>query len=104
MKKKKNAAAACDDGALVEVDSTCGKATNVWQIAGPPDVTFFNQHSGRVHMAIGEPGVTETIDPKTGKRIRTPTGSGAHTTALVSPDRLYVISPSHGGVLVLEDA
>jgi hypothetical protein len=96
--------AACDDGALVEVDSTCGKVTNVWPIAGPPDVTFFSQHSGRVHVAIGEPGVIETIDPKTGERFGTPTGSGAHTTAIVAPDRLYVISPRHGGVLVLEDA
>jgi hypothetical protein len=29
---------------------------------------------------------------------------GAHTTALVAPDRLYVISPAHGGVLDLEGA
>jgi len=34
--------AACDDGELVEVDSTSGKVTNVWPIAGSPDVTFFN--------------------------------------------------------------
>jgi hypothetical protein len=32
------------------------------------------------------------------------TGAGAHTTAIVVPDRLYVISPQHGGVLVLADA
>jgi hypothetical protein len=31
------------------------------------------------------------------------TGAGAHTTALVAPDRLYVISPAHGGILVLSD-
>jgi len=35
--------------------------------------------------------------------MRTATGSGAHTTVLVPPDRLYVISPVHGGVLVLAD-
>jgi hypothetical protein len=29
------------------------------------------------------------------------TAIGAKTTALVPPDRLYVFSPSHGGVLVL---
>jgi YVTN family beta-propeller protein len=95
--------AACDDGALVEVDSTCGKVTNVWPIAGPPDVTFFNPATGRVHVAIGDPGLIETIDPRTGARARTMTGAGAHTTAIVVPDRLYAISPRHGGVLVLAD-
>jgi DNA-binding beta-propeller fold protein YncE len=34
--------AACDDGALVEIDSITGEITNVWPIAGSPDVTFFN--------------------------------------------------------------
>ena len=95
--------AACDDGHLVEVDSRSGDITNSWPIAGPPDVTFFNPESGRVHVAIGEPGLVETIEPKTGKRSQTTTSAGAHTTVLVPPDRLYVISPAHGGVLVLAD-
>jgi hypothetical protein len=95
--------AACDDGHLVEVDSRSGNVSNSWPIAGPPDVTFFNPVSGRVHVAIGDPGLVETIEPKTGKRSQTATGAGAHTTVLVPPDRLYVISPAHGGVLVLAD-
>ena len=96
--------AACDAGDLVEVDSRSGEVTNVWPISGPPDVTFFNPATGRVHVAIGEPGLVEAIDPKTGKTMHTVTGADAHTTVLVPPDRLYVISPAHGGVLVLEDA
>ena len=96
--------AACDGGDLVEVDSRSGEVTNVWPIAGVPDVTFFNPATGRVHVAIGEPGLVETIDPRTGKAIQTMTGADAHTTVLVPPDRLYVISPAHGGVLVLADA
>jgi len=95
--------AACDDGHLVEVDSRSGEVTNSWSIAGPPDVTFFNPVSRRVHVAIGEPGLVETIEPETGKRLQTTTGAGAHTTVLVPPNRLYVISPAHGGVLVLAD-
>jgi hypothetical protein len=67
-------------------------------------VTFFNPATGRVHVAIGEPGLVETIDPRTGKAMRTMTGADAHTTVLVPPDRLYVISPAHGGVLVLADS
>jgi len=96
--------AACDDGELVEIDSTSGEVTNVWPIAGAPDVTFFNPATGRVHVAIGEPGLVETINPRTGVRTQTMTAAGAHTTALIVPDRLYVISPAHGGILVLEDA
>ena len=95
--------AACDAGDLVEVDCSSGEVINVWPIAGSPDVTFFNPATGRVHVAIGEPGLVETVDAKTGKTTRTITGAGAHTTVLVPPDRLYVISPDHGGVLVLAD-
>jgi len=95
--------AACDESALVEVDSTSGEVTNVWPIAGPPDVTFFNAATGLVHVAIGEPGLVESVDPRTGHSTRTLTGAGAHTTAIVVPDRLYVISPEHGGLLVLSD-
>jgi DNA-binding beta-propeller fold protein YncE len=95
--------AACDDGALVEIDSGSGNVINVWKIAGAPDVTFFNPASGLVHVAIGEPGLVESIDPRTGHTMRTTTGDGAHTTVLVPPDQLYVISPDHGGILVLAD-
>lgn len=95
--------AACDDRALVELDSNTGNVMNVWPIAGVPDVTFFNPTTGLVHVAIGEPGLIETIHPRTGVRVQTLTGRGAHTTAIVIPNQLYVISPEHGGVLVLAD-
>jgi YVTN family beta-propeller protein len=94
---------ACDDSTLVEMSSISGEVTNVWPIAGPPDVTFFNPATGLVHVAIGEPGLVETVDPRTGQGIQTMTGADAHTTVLVPPDRLYVISPAHGGILVLSD-
>ena len=94
---------ACDDATLVEMSSTSGEVTNVWPIGGPPDVTFFNPATGLVHVAIGEPGLVDSIDPRNGHTTRTVTGAGAHTTALVAPDRLYVISPAHGGILVLSD-
>jgi hypothetical protein len=96
--------AACDDGALVEIDSRSGEVTNVWPIPPSPDVTFFNPSSGLVHVAIGEPGLVETIDPRSGRTDRTATAAGAHTTVLVPQDRLYVISPAHDGVFVLAGA
>ena len=94
---------ACDDSTLVEMSSASGEVVNVWPIAGPPDVTFFNPATGLVHVAIGDPGLVETVNPRTGHRTQTMTGADAHTTVLVPPDRLYVISPAHGGVLVLSD-
>ena len=94
---------ACDDSTLVEMSSASGEVMNVWPIAGPPDVTFFNPATGLVHVAIGDPGLIETVNPRTGQRTQTMTGADAHTTVLVPPDRLYVISPAHGGVLVLSD-
>jgi hypothetical protein len=95
--------AACDELALVEVDSNSGDVINVWPITGPPDVTFFNPATGLVHVAIGEPGLVDSVNPRTGHTVQTLTGIGAHTTAIVIPDRLYVISPTHGGLLVLSD-
>jgi DNA-binding beta-propeller fold protein YncE len=95
---------ACDDGALVEVDIGSGAASGQWPIAENPDVTFFNPASGLVHVAIGKPGLIQTIDPRTGTGSRTVTAAGAHTTALAAPDRLYVFSPSHRGALTLVDA
>ena len=94
---------ACDDEALVEVDSSSGKVTNQWPIAGAPDVTFVNPATDLVHVAIGEPGLVQSIDPRTGGTVRLDTAPGAHTTALVPPDRLYVFSPSDGAALVLAD-
>jgi DNA-binding beta-propeller fold protein YncE len=95
---------ACDDAVLAEVNSSSGETSNEWPIAGAPDVTFFNPATGIVHVAIGKPGLVQSIDPRSGATVRTVTGTGAHTTALVAPDRLYVFSPSHGGALAFADA
>jgi DNA-binding beta-propeller fold protein YncE len=95
---------ACDDAAVVEVESNSGRVTNQWSIGGPPDVTFVNPATGLVHVAIGEPGLVQTIDPRKGTVGRTETALGAHTTAFAAPDRLYVFSPTAGAALVFADA
>src|SRR5262245_2993033 len=94
---------ACHDAALVEIDIGTAEADHVWPIAGSPDVTFFNPTTGLVHVAIGEPGVVQSINPRTGDSTQIVTAAGSHTTALVAPDRLYVFSPIHRGILVLAD-
>jgi DNA-binding beta-propeller fold protein YncE len=95
---------ACDGAALVELDAAGGEIRGEWPLAGGPDATFFNPATGLVHVAIGEPGLVQSIDPRTGASSQFTTASGAKTTALAAPDRLYVLSPAHGGILVLADA
>lgn len=95
--------AACDEGALVKVDAASGEALGIWPLEGGPDATFFNPASGLVHVAIGKPGLVQTINPRTGESTRTAMAAGAKTTALVAPDRLYVFSPVHRGAVVLAE-
>jgi DNA-binding beta-propeller fold protein YncE len=95
---------ACDGQSLVEVDAQSGETRREWPLAGGPDATFFNPNSGLVHVAIGDPGVIQTIDPLTGTNTQFVTAAGATTTALIEPDRLYVFSPMHKGILDLRGA
>jgi DNA-binding beta-propeller fold protein YncE len=96
--------AACDGAMLVQMDANNGKVGSQWPLAGAPDATFFNAKSGLVHVALGDPGVVQTIDPRTGARSDFKTARGAQTTALAAPDHLYVFSPAHRGALVLSGA
>jgi len=95
---------ACDGGALVEVDTAGGQVRGEWPLAGGPDATFFNPATGLVHVAIEDPGLVQSIDPRSGASAQLPTALGAKTTAFAAPDGLYVISPAHRGVLVCEDS
>jgi hypothetical protein len=95
---------ACDGGMLVEVEGRSGRMPRQWPLAGVPDATFYNPASGLVHVAIEDPGLIQTVDPRTGASTQFITAVGAKTTALVEPDRLYVFSPLHKGVLELTGA
>jgi DNA-binding beta-propeller fold protein YncE len=95
---------ACDGGLLVEVDVRSGEMQREWPLPGVPDATFFNPKSGLVHVAIGDPGLIQSVDPRTGICTQFPTAIGAKTTALIAPDRLYVFSPLHKGILDLRGA
>ncbi|MEH2585958.1 hypothetical protein V1281_007853 [Nitrobacteraceae bacterium AZCC 2161] len=95
---------ACDGGLLVEVDAQSGETRREWPLAGAPDATFFNPKSGLVHVAIGDPGLIQSVDPLTGTSTQFITAIGAKTTALIEPDRLYVFSPLHTGILDLRGA
>jgi len=89
---------------LIELDALTGHVRGEWPLPGVPDATFFNPASGLVHVAVGNPGLIESIDPRTGTATRSTTAIGAKTTTLVPPDRLYVFSPLHRGILILTEA
>lgn len=95
---------ACDAGSLVEVDARSGQARREWPLPGGPDATFFNPKSGLVHVAIGDPGLIQSVDPRSNASTQFRTAPGATTTALIAPDKLYVFSPAHQGVLDLRGA
>jgi hypothetical protein len=95
---------ACDGRSLVELDALSGHVSGQWPLAGGPDATFFNPASSLVHVAIGDPGLVQSIDPRIGTSSAFTTAVGTNTTALVPPDCLYVFSPSHQGVLVLRES
>jgi DNA-binding beta-propeller fold protein YncE len=96
--------AACDGGSLVEVEAAGGGVRGSWPLGGGPDATFFNPATGFVHVAIGKPGLIQSINPRTGASSQLATAGGAKTTALVMPDHLYVFSAAHGGALILAEA
>lgn len=95
---------ACDGGALVELETITGEVMGEWPLAGVPDATFFNPASGVVHVAIGKPGLVESVNPRKGECTQFMTAVGAKTTALIAPDVLYVFSPYHHGILALREA
>jgi len=95
---------ACDGGSLVEFNAAVGDLRREWPLAGVPDATFFNPNSGLVHVAIGKPGLVQSINPRTGGSTQFPTAMGAKTTTLVGPGTLYVFSPYHHGILTLVEA
>ena len=94
---------ACDGGALVQCNARDGTIGSLWPLPGGPDATFFNAESGLVHIAIGDPGLIQSVNPTTGENVSVQTAHGAQTTALASPDYLYVFSPGHHGALVLKE-
>jgi hypothetical protein len=52
-------------------------------LSGVPDVIFLHPQSGRLYVAIGDPGVIDVVDIGTMRREEVvPTEAGAHTLAL----------------------
>jgi DNA-binding beta-propeller fold protein YncE len=86
---------ACDQGSLFTVEIKSGKVSLSANLAGPPDVIFFNPQLQHLYVTIGDPGVIEVFETEKMKLVeRIRTESGAHTIAY-NPDnnKVYAFLP-----------
>jgi DNA-binding beta-propeller fold protein YncE len=97
---------ACDAGVLVAIDVSSGRVLGDVPLSGTPDVIFLHPQSGRLYVAIGDPGVIDVID--IGKMRRedvVPTEAGAHTLALDRKrHKVYAFLPQSHRAAVFVDA
>jgi DNA-binding beta-propeller fold protein YncE len=86
---------ACDAKVLVTLDVQSGQVQDQRELAGVPDVIFFDQARRRLYVAIGNPGVIEVFDTETMKRVGSVASEkGAHTLTIApAGDRLYAFLP-----------
>jgi len=73
---------ACDAAAVVAVEAPTGRIVAHVPTAGAPDVVFFNARRDRLYVAIGDPGVLQSIGTGAGRVVETiPTGIGRTPSA-----------------------
>ena len=74
---------ACDAGVLFAIDAASGRVLGDVPLSGVPDVVFLHPQSGRLYVAVGDPGVIDVVDIGAMRREEVvPTEAGAHTLAL----------------------
>jgi DNA-binding beta-propeller fold protein YncE len=96
---------ACDGKRVVAFDTRSGVVTDGIDIAGVPDVVFFNSGRRRLYVAIGDPGVIEVLENQPLRRRQVVTTEpGAHTTAFAPvSETLYVFLPQTHRAAVFRD-
>ena len=96
----------CDAGKLIVINLRDGSEIHQLEIAGPPDVVWFNPERRRLYVAIGDPGLVQVIDVTRLRVVEEVTSeAGAHTTAFdIRRQRLYVFLPQRCALAVYEEA
>jgi DNA-binding beta-propeller fold protein YncE len=96
---------ACDGKTLVVLDSRSGVVLTQAELAGVPDVIFFNRERQHLYVAIGDPGLIEVFETDQMRRLETvQTESGAHTLGF-DPSRstVYAFLPNTHRALIYAD-
>jgi DNA-binding beta-propeller fold protein YncE len=93
---------ACDEGILIVLDLHTSHELARLEIAGEPDVVWYNRARESLYVAIGQPGVIDVVDCRAMRLAeRVATEPGAHTTAFdPQRQRLYVFVPRRCGAMV----
>jgi DNA-binding beta-propeller fold protein YncE len=96
---------ACDGATLVVLDLRSGTILTQAELAGVPDVIFFNHERRHLYVAIGDPGLIEIFETGQLRRLETVrTEAGAHTLGFdPSRNTLYAFLPNTHRALVYAD-
>ncbi len=96
---------ACDQGGLFTIDLESGRVASASDLAGTPDVIFYNSRLKHLYVTIGDPGVIEVFDTDNMKLSQTvKTEPGTHTIAFdPSTDKVYAFMPrSHTAAVFID--
>jgi hypothetical protein len=96
---------ACDGRALVVLDARSGAELARAELAGVPDVIFFNQERRHLYVAVGEPGLIEVFETDgVGRVDAVRTETGAHTLGFdPTHNTVYAFLPDSRRALVFQD-
>jgi len=96
---------ACDGKTLAVLDSRSGIILTQAELAGVPDVIFFNHERRHLYVAIGDPGLIEVFETDQMQRVETVrTESGTHTLGFdPSQNTVYAFLPNTHRALIYAD-
>lgn len=96
---------ACDGGPLIVLDARSGIELARAELAGVPDVIFFNRDRRHLYVAIGDPGLIEVFETDGMRRVEViRTEAGAHTLGFDQTHHtVYAFLPDSHRALVFQD-
>ncbi len=96
---------ACDGKALVVLDARSGNELTRADLAGVPDVIFFNRNRRHLYVAVGDPGLIEVFETNGLRRVEAiRTEAGAHTLGFdQARDMVYAFLPGSHRALAFQD-
>lgn len=104
--KRKRLFCACDRGGLFTVDVEAGTVLKMADLAGTPDVIFYNQKLDHLYVAIGDPGIIQVFDTRQMKQVETvKTEQGTHTIGYdQDTDKVYAFMPeTHRAAIYVDE-
>ena len=96
---------ACDKGGLYTVDVENGKVSKMTDLAGAPDVIFYNPKLDHLYIAIGDPGIIQVFDTRRMKQTEiVKTERGTHTIGYdQDTGKVYAFRPETHRASVYQD-